>query len=95
VGEAYIRYSQTLERLQRRVNATRRNYLKALETLNALQAAEDAQVAAEKQAIRQAAARKRTGPAPQNEPLAPAIGFVPSLPSEPASDAPEALALRL
>ena len=95
LGEAYVARSGSLERLQRRVNATHRSYLKTLETLKALQAAEEAQIAAERQALREAAARRRTEPTPQNEPLAPAIGFVPSLPSGPAPEAPEALALRL
>ncbi len=39
LGQAYERGAATLERLQRRVNTTRRNYNRSLELLNKLQAA--------------------------------------------------------
>ena len=78
------------------VTATRRSYLKTLETLTALQAAEEKKVEAGRQALREAAERaRRAEPALENEPLAPAIGFVPSLPPAPAPAVPESLALRL
>lgn len=86
MADAYEQNSRALERLQRRINATRKSYLKTLETLIELRSAEEQQRAA----LRAEVSRVRlAAPAVerQSDPLA--IGFVPTAaakaPAAPAS----------
>ena len=79
LGHAYARAETQLERLQRRINATRRSYLQTLKGLQALQAqnAPHPDALADPQTDPEAAP-DRIPPAMENQPLTPAIGFVPS-----------------
>ena len=73
LGEAYDMTDTPLDRLQRRINATRKSYLKTLETLESLRAVHlDAQPPA-----------GHVGQPQPNQPLSAPIGFVP----QPASSA--------
>ena len=67
LGQAYARAENQLERLQRRINATRRSYQQALATLTRLQALEMSQVESDP-----------PEPDPPNESVTSVIGFVPS-----------------
>ena len=68
LGDAYGMISTTLERLQRRINATRKSYLKTLEALESLRAARLAEPPPAPAPVAQ----------PQlNQPLPAPIGFVP------------------
>ena len=81
LGDAYDMIDKTLERLQRRVNATRKSYLKTLEAVESLHAA---RLAAQPPAPAPEAVRKPAATATQpqpNQPLTAQIGFV----SQPAS----------
>ena len=75
LGDAYDMNDKTLERLQRRINATRKSYLKTLEALESLRAAARVE--------RQPPAPGLRPMAPASQPLTPEIGFVP--PSPPLS----------
>ncbi len=75
MADAFDQNARSLERLQRRVNATTRTFIKTLETLNKLQEPPKP-------------LRPLPAPLPQLEPqqpLPPAIGFVPPNPSTPAA----------
>ena len=72
LAKAYMDFARTCERLQRRINATRKAYLKNLEALRDLQAAPEPQPA-----DLEIPAPPEL-PDPLNQPLAPQIGFVPS-----------------
>ena len=88
LGDAYDHCSRDLERLQRRVNATRRSYLKTLEALMQLQAAAPAEPAADPLPAQSPAVVEQLPPA---EPLPQPIGFVPQLslaPSRPPAPKP-------
>ena len=78
LGQSYEWACKYLDRLQRRINATRKAYLVTLKALRELQAAQpDHDLPAEEH--------------PQTElpqPLPPAIGFVPQLVTEPVSRTP-------
>ena len=79
IGTSYRDNERTLERLQRRINATRRSYLKTLEALESLRAA--AVIETQSPSLSPAPGRTvQPVPVPQNPPVIPAIGFVPSLP---------------
>ena len=87
LGQAYARAENQLERLQRRINATRRNYLQALKMLQALET--------QKEDVGDAPASPepepdRIPPSVENQPLTPGIGFVPSPSQITASRRPEA-----
>ena len=69
IGEAYEMKSDTLDQLQRRVNATRKSYLKSLEALNKLRAQPET-------------ASDPKSESPENQTLTPVIGFVPSIAPE-------------
>jgi hypothetical protein len=71
IGDAYGMTASTLERLQRRINATRKSYLKTLEALNALQS----------QPARPDAVPVPAVEMPSNQSLPTQIGFVPTIPS--------------
>ena len=78
LGDAYGMVNTTLERLQRRINATRKAYLKTLEALAALQAAAEENTRTQSPSLAPSP-DPATGPvAPAVQPPAP-IGFVPSL----------------
>ena len=81
LAKAYMDFARTCERLQRRINATRKAYLKNLEALRDLQAAPEPQPAD----LEIPAATEL--PDPSNQSLTPQIGFVPSTPSEPPAPA--------
>jgi hypothetical protein len=69
LGEAYDMVDNVLDRLQRRINATRKSYLKTLEALESLRAAADVKI--------QPPAPAPRPPAPVVQPLPAPIGFVP------------------
>ncbi len=98
---AYEQNGRALDRLQRRINGTRRSYLKTLESLNRLQTMEEEKRAAHEQAMREevlaerAALAQTAEPAVEDAPLPPAIGFVPSQPREDSPLPSARLALRL
>ena len=69
LGKAFTTNMDALDRLQRRINATRRAYLKALESLEARKAAEFPAGELEPDAL-------RLPPTQSNEPLPMPIGFV-------------------
>jgi hypothetical protein len=69
IGAAYKDNDATLERLQRRINATRRSYLKTLEVLESLRAAAAPETEPPALGLR--------SPAPIIQPLPAPIGFVP------------------
>jgi hypothetical protein len=84
LADAYEQNSRALERLQRRINATRKSYLKTLETLNRLLSAEEQQRAALRAEVARA---RKPAPAVGNQPDPPPIGFVPT----PAAQVPGAV----
>jgi len=75
IGDAYEQNSATLERLQRRINAIRKSYLKTLETLIELQTAEEAIRQAQRDEV---AALRAAAQFIENPTASPQIGFVPS-----------------
>ena len=80
LGQAYARAENQLERLQRRINATRKSYLLSLKTLQAL-------------LTREHTPEANPEPIPatvENQPVTPEIGFVPSSPLEPGIQPPAA-----
>ena len=86
IGTAYEEHSRTLERLQRRINATHKAYLKTLQILNEIRATEEARL----QAQRDEVARFRAAASIQpDQQLTPAIGFVPSNVPEPVPEVPQ------
>ena len=85
LGQSYMSTCITLERLQRRINATRRSFLKTLEALKALQSAEEETPEAPPPSPGALSLVVAPAPEPQpTQPLPTPIGFVPSIPSEPA-----------
>ena len=86
IGSSYRDNERTLERLQRRINATRKSYLKTLEALESLQAVGAAAI----ETRPPAPPAERAQPS-RNQSLAPAIGFVPSSESAAPSPTPAAV----
>ena len=74
LGEAYGMKCDTLDRLQRRINATRKSYLKSLEALNKLRANPESVPESKAESM-------------ENQTVTPGIGFVPSAAPEPAPPA--------
>ena len=85
LGQSYNRNAKQFDRLQRRIDSAHRNYRRALQELQRLQAENESQPDSE-------AAPQPTPPAPRNQPVTPVIGFVPeTAPQSPISAAPSPL----
>ncbi|HUI56281.1 MAG TPA: hypothetical protein VLY04_15005, partial [Bryobacteraceae bacterium] len=90
-GQAYNRCDKEFERLQRRLNAIQRNYRAALQDLQRLQAEEAAEAQAQSEVEAGHPDPLPVSPIPadpqQNEPIAPQIGFVPPVTTQPTLQA--------
>jgi hypothetical protein len=85
LGQSYNRNAKQFDRLQRRIDSAHRNYRRALQELQRLQAENRLQPDPEP-------APQPTPPAPRNQPVTPVIGFVPeTAPQSPISAAPSPL----
>ena len=83
LADAYDENAAALERLQRRINATRKSYLKTLQALIDMQAAEEAILQAQRDYV---ASLRNAGQHVVYPGTSPQIGFVPSESPEGAPD---------